>query len=135
MLDVRSLILGANEAPSELVPVPALAIKVRVRGMTGAERDAFEASCFEGRGKKRQFTMNNLRAKMVAFCCVDDAGKRLFTDDDAVQLGKVRADVIDQLFSVAQRLSGMSNEDVDELGLSSPVSSGTSSSVSPANSE
>jgi len=48
-----------------------------------------------------------------------------------VQLGEVRADIIDRLFSVAQRLSGMKDEDADELGLTSkPTSSGSSSSTS-----
>jgi hypothetical protein len=87
--------------------------------MTGAERDAFEASCFVGKGKKRDFVMRNLRAKLVAYCCIDEDGRRLFTDEDAIALGAVRADVIDKLFGVAQRLSGMNDDDIDELGLSS----------------
>ena len=82
----------------------------------GGERDAFEASCFQGRGRKRDFNMRNIRSKMVAFCCIDDAGARIFSDADVDQLGAVRADILDRLFGVAQRLSGMRDEDVEELG-------------------
>ena len=39
----------------------------------------------------------------------------MFTDDDVGQLGAVRADVIERLFDVAMRLSGMTPGDVDEL--------------------
>jgi hypothetical protein len=135
-MSLRDTILGARTVPTEEVPIPALGIIVIVRGMTGKERDAFEASCFEGRGKKREFKMANLRAKLVAYCCVEADGHRVFSDEDAEALGAVRADVIDRLFGVAQRLSGMSDQDVDELGRSSEKTgvSSTSSSASPASS-
>jgi len=58
----------------------------------------------------------NIRAKLVAQCCVDEHGHRLFTDDDVETLGTARVDVLNRLFGVAQRLSGVSDEDVDELG-------------------
>lgn len=130
-MSLRDQILGATEAPRESVYVPALQVAVWVRGMTGGERDAFEASCFEGKGKKRNFSMKNIRAKLVAFCCEDDQRNRIFTEADAERLSDVRADIINPLFTVAQRLSGMSEEDVDELGSSSPTPSVTSSSPSP----
>lgn len=128
-MDLREKLLGAKP-PTEQVYVPQLKETFTVRGMTGVERDAFEASCFEGKGNRRSFNMRNLRAKLVAYCCIHDDGTRVFTDDDAIALGDVRADVIDRLFSVAQRLSGLRQEDVDELGLSSdaPTTSATSSS-------
>lgn len=137
-MGIREAILGATSPPTEAVDLrPMLDLTVQVRGMTGSERDAFEASCIEGRGKKRDLNMKNLRAKMVAFCCVDEQGHRVFSDGaDVLALGAVRADVVDRLFGVAQRLSGMREEDADELGLSStsPTVSGTSSSPSPSSS-
>lgn len=135
-MGIRDLILGATAPPTEVVPLPELATSVTVRGMTGSERDAFEASCIEGRGKKRDVNTKNIRAKLVAFCCVDESGTRVFRDDDPAALGSVRADLLDRIFGVAQRLSGMSEQDLDELGQPSttkPVSA-TSSSVSRASS-
>jgi hypothetical protein len=118
-MGVRETLLAATATPTEVVRLPELGIEVTVRGMTGVERDAFESSCIEGKGRKREFSTKNLRAKLVAYCCIDDNGHRVFTDADAVALGAVRADVIDKLFSVAQRLSGMRDEDVEELGIGS----------------
>lgn len=130
-MGLRDIILAATQTPTEKVPLPELGISVTVRGMSGAERDAFEASCFEGRGKKRAFNMKNVRAKLVAYCCVDDAGQRVFSDADAEALGSVRADIIDRLFGPAQKLSGMSDEDVDELGQPSAKTAVSSISSSP----
>lgn len=135
-MGIRDAILGATKVPTEQVALPALGITVSVRGMTGHERDAFESGCWEGKGKKRQFTAKNIRAKLVAYCTIDEHGQRVFSDADVEQLGSVRADVTDKLFGVAQRLSGMTDEDIDELGkLSmSPTNGASSSSASPANS-
>lgn len=127
-MGIRDTLLAATAAPTEVVALPALGadVKVTVRGMTGIERDAFEASCIEGKGKRREFSAKNMRAKMVAYCCIDESGQRVFSDADAVALGNVRADVLDKLFSVAQRLSGMRDEDADELGIGSPTQTASS---------
>lgn len=131
----RDTILGATKPPQQTVAVPELGGDVIMRGMTGVERDVFEMSCFEGRGKKRDWNMRNMRAKLVAFCCIDEQGKRIFSDHDVEALGEVRADVVDRLFGIAQKLSGMKDEDVDELGLTSVTTkpSAISSSASPSN--
>ncbi len=123
----------AAKVPTEAVAIPEVGATVLVRGMTGAERDAFEASCFKGKGKNKEFTAANLRAKLVAFCCVDEHGGRVFSDADVEAIGNARADLVDRIFSVAQRLSGMAETDLDELGLRSatPTPSSTSSSASP----
>jgi hypothetical protein len=140
-MDHRSLkeaLLAAKTPPSERVALPELGngYVVTVRGMTGVERDAFEACCFKGKGRHRDFNMANMRAKLVAYCCIDESGQRVFSDADADALGQVRADLLDRLFGVAQRLSGMREEDVEELGLASPspTPSPTSPSASLSNS-
>jgi hypothetical protein len=54
---------------------------------------------------------------------------------DAEALGGIRADVLDPLYTVAAKLSGISKEDEDALGkpLETETPSGSSSSASPAN--
>lgn len=112
----RAQILAAVEVPREVVRVPELGGEVIVRGMTAAERDSWEASLFTGKGKHRQFNAENIRAKLVAKCAVDEAGNQLFTEQDVATLGAVRVDVMARLHTVAQRLSGITDEDVDDLG-------------------
>lgn len=111
----RDAILQAQDLPTERVVVPEWNGEVLVRALTGAERDAFEQSIVEQRGKSTRMNLQNLRAKLVALTVVDEEGKRLFSDEDAKLLGQKSAAALNRIFEVAQRLSGLRPEDVEEL--------------------
>lgn len=111
----RDAILQAQDLPRELVEVPQWGGSVYVRALTGAERDAFETSIVEQRGKSTKMNLKNIRAKLVALTVVDEEGNRIFSDSDASALGKKSAAALDKAFEVAQRLSGLRPEDVEEL--------------------
>lgn len=111
----KEAILQAQDLPTELVPVPEWGGEILVRGLTGAERDAFEQSIVEQRGKSTRINLRNLRAKLVAMTVVDEQGNRLFSDDEAEALGRKSAAALNRVFEVAQRLSGLRQEDVEEL--------------------
>lgn len=118
----KAAILAAQDLKHEDVEVPEWGGTVRVRGFSGAERDAFEASFATPelyaavKAKGPSAISENIRARLVAFCAVDEAGALLFTDADVVELGKKSAAALDRVYAVAQRLNGLSNADVDELG-------------------
>ncbi len=88
---------------------------ILVRGMTARERDQWETSIVKQKGNNTQLDMRNARARLVAMCVVDQKGNRVFGDSDVAALGNMSAKAIDRIFSVAQDLSGVSNEDVEEL--------------------
>lgn len=111
----RDEILSVQDLPVERVEVPEWGGDVLMRGLTAAERDAFEQSVIEMQGKSAKVKMQNLRAKLVALSIVDEDGNRLFTQADAEALGKKSGAVMSRLFEVAQRLSGMGDKDVEEL--------------------
>lgn len=111
----RDDILKAQDLPTERVFVSEWNGEVIVRGLTAAERDAFEQSIVETRGKNTRMNLKNIRAKLVAMTVVDEQGNRLFSDEDAEWLGKKSAAALDRIFAVAQRLSGLRPEDVEEL--------------------
>lgn len=111
----RDAILQAQDLPTERVVVPEWNGEVLVRALTGAERDTFEQSIVEQRGKSTRMNLQNLRAKLVALTVVDEEGKRLFSDEDAKLLGQKSAAALNRIFEVAQRLSGLRPEDVEEL--------------------
>jgi|SRR5690554_5882572 len=111
----RDDILKASDIETREVDVPEWGGKVYVRGLTGSERDAYEASLVQFRGKQRVPDLANARAKLVVRCIVDEEGNRVFTDADANALGKKSGAVLDRLFEVASKLSGLSDKDVDEL--------------------
>lgn len=115
----REQILGAEDLETEVVDVPEWGGQVLVRGMTGTERDAFEASIVEMRGKQSRVDMRNIRAKLVAKSIVDEEGKLLFSDADVRALGQKSASALDRVFTAAQRVSGISDTDVEELAKNS----------------
>jgi len=114
----RDAILTADDLKIDVVEVPEWGGAVRVRGLSGAERDAFEASVVDlSSNGRRAPVMNlvNLRAKLAARCIVDENGARLFEDADIVALGRKSAQALQRVFEAAQRLSGLTARDVEEL--------------------
>jgi len=112
----KDAILAASDIPYEDVEVPEWGGTVRVRGLTGAERDAHEVKMAEARrkGVALEVVLHNFRARLVVKCLIDEQGNRLFSDDDAKVLGEKSAPVIDRLFDVARRLSGMTDDAVEQ---------------------
>lgn len=111
----RDAILAAGDLQFEDVDVPEWKGKVRVRGMTGAERDAWETALLEGRGDDKKKNERNVRATLVSLTVVDEQGQRLFTEADIAALGRKSVKALQRVYNVAQRLSRISEEDVKEL--------------------
>jgi hypothetical protein len=111
----REQILEVQDIQTRVVEVEEWGGSVKVQGMTGVERDAFEESLMRGKGQKTTLNMQNIRAKLVAHSVVNGNGERIFTDRDAIALGKKSAAALDRVFAVAQELSGITNKDVEEL--------------------
>jgi|SRR5690625_1355246 len=119
MLLSREDILRADDLPRELVDVEEWGGAVYVRGLTAAERDKFEASLFETKGKgpnaRQVFKGEDVRAKLAALTMVDAEGNRIFNDGDVKALAKKSAQALSRVYDVASRLSGMTKEDQEEL--------------------
>jgi hypothetical protein len=131
----RDDILKAEDLTTEEVDVPEWGGTVLVRGMSGRERDEFEASMAERRGGRMVQNFANTRAKLVSYCVVDDDGQRMFTAADIAALGEKSGAALDRVFEAAARLSGLSDTDVEELTENfGGTRSGSSSSSSPPSS-
>jgi hypothetical protein len=119
----KGAIFGGDDRQYEVVPVPEwnhLApegqdAEVRLRSLTGTERDDYEGSMIEQRGKKVKANIRNMRAKLVALSACDEAGEPLFDQADVMRLGQANAAALDRLYEAACRLSGLSDDDVKEL--------------------
>jgi len=106
----RDEILQAQDLETVEVAVPEWGGVVRVRGLTGAERDALEAEAAELRRP-----LDNFRARYVARCIVDENGERIFSDEDIEALGRKSAAALNRVFEAAVRLSALTEEDVEAL--------------------
>jgi hypothetical protein len=115
----REQILAVQDCKIEEVDVPEWDGTVRVKALSGTERDQIEAMVLGKSGKGRNY--ENLRARMVALTVVNESGERIFETNDVTVLGSKNARALDRIFDVAQRLSGMTAKDVEELvGKSKP---------------
>ena len=111
----KSQILEAADLGFEEVEVPEWGGSVRVRMMTGSERDAFETEIYEVKGDDVKFNRENFRARLLVRTIADEKNDRIFSDADIQTLGKKSAKVLDRLFAVAQKLNGISAADREEM--------------------
>ena len=112
----RDLILAVLDLPTRDVEVPEWGGTVRVRSMTGAERDRFEADMLTEKGEARRDRFVNVRAKLCSQVIVGEDGiSSLFTEKDIEALGKKSAKALSRVFDAARQLSGFTEEDVKEL--------------------
>jgi hypothetical protein len=111
----RDQIRAATDVTFEEVSVPEWGGSVRVKALSGAERDAYEASLTQQKGKKVRMNMQNVRARLARLACVDEAGQPIFQPSDEHWLGQKSAAALDRVFDVAMRLAGMRAEDIEEL--------------------
>ena len=124
----KEQILAAQDLPTEDVAVPEWGGSVRVRGMTGSERDAWELLQLDDKKPA------DIRATLLAFTIVDEKGALVFQPEEISALGKKSAKALQRVFRVAQKLSRITEADVKELEKnSSGAPAGDSPSSSPAN--
>ena len=114
VLSRDAFLAAASRLPRKVLEFAELGGSVIVQGITGAQRDWFEQWMFKARGKNKDENLKNIRAQLVSMCLIDEDGQKLCGSVD--DLGNIRADVLERLFDEARRLSGMTQEDVDELG-------------------
>jgi len=115
MLLNKEQIKQASDIQTQDIEVPEWGGVVRLKSLTGAERDRFEAGVVRGQGRNTTVNMKNLRAKLVAQSAIAEDGSPLFSEDDVKWLGEKSAKALNRLFNAAQSLSGLSDGDVKEL--------------------
>ena len=111
----RDEILQAPDQKIETIPVPEWGGEVCVRSLSAADRDRLEASMIKVRGKERSVNLENIRAKLLSMAACDEDGKRLFSEADVKELGGKNAAAVQRVFVAAQRLAGLTDDDVEEL--------------------
>lgn len=110
----REQILAAMDLKIESVDVPEWGGTVYVRNMTGRARDQFESSRYKLIGEKIEILHQNTRAALLAASLCDSKGTLMFSEKDVEALGEKNGAVLDRLFDVAQRLSGLRQKDAEE---------------------
>lgn len=110
----REQFLQPVKRPMEKVDLPEFGEgqHIFVSGMTAKERNEFDKQFQTG---KRGADLSEVREKLVVAAACDENGNRLFTWEDVQALGTQSAHVVERIVNAAQRVCGMSNDDVEDL--------------------
>lgn len=122
----REQLLRPVPVEKEKVFIPELDDHVWVKGMTAAGRSKFERQFQTSTGKSNKRKVAEIRERMVVACCCTEDGTQLFAEDDIEVIGKQPIAMIERIVNVAQRLCGMSNEDVELMAKNSEEIDGAS---------
>lgn len=130
-MSIRDTILNAPDLPEELVTVPEWGgVQLLVRGLTGKGRGIFMEQA-----ANKTIDLKRLQADLIIQTLFDPATKEsVFKPEDCEALNGKSGVVLDRIFTIAQRLSGMapdalkaaeknSNQASEDSTLNSPGSS------------
>ncbi len=111
MLLSKEAILAAQDLETQDIEVPQWGGVVRVRVMTGADREAFYQSIqdLDPKSKVRRISM-----LLIALCAVDEEGNRLFTEEDVETLARKSSKAIERVAKAIVRLNRLNEEAVEE---------------------
>lgn len=97
----KDSILNANDLKREIIPCPEWGGDVIIQELGAIDRDRLWPCLLDADGKNDPV---NVSGKVLVRCIVNESGERLFSDEDAVALGKRSPKVLDRLFKVAEKL-------------------------------
>lgn len=115
-MSLKDRIKAADDRPFHDEDVSEWGVKLRIRGLTGTQRDHFEAELVEIRNSGRDVgaRLENFRSKLLVLCLYDpETDERVFTDGEVAVVGAKSGLVVQRLFKLAQRLSGMDEAAVE----------------------
>jgi hypothetical protein len=127
MSSLSAQIFAVDDIESELVEVKVWGVTVLVKSMTARDRAKMVGNAANASGV---FNLEEVLPDLVIHCTFDpESGEQVFRPTDRDALLAKSAAAIEQIATVAMRLSGMDEDAVDEAGKdSSPTPSDDSSS-------
>ena len=111
----KEQILGADDLKREKVKVREWGGEVIVQEMTAVERVALMEWGIRLREEDETKYNTQAAAKIVSLCVVDEGGDKLFEDADLDLLVRKNHRILERISEVARRLSGMREEDNEEM--------------------
>jgi hypothetical protein len=112
------LLKAAQQAPPiGYIDSPQLKRRIWCQGLTAYERGKWEGSFLKGRGSKQKLVTTNARAALIVRCIIksETDTARLYTEEDAIALGRLPAVIIEPIYDKCRELSGVGEEAAEEL--------------------
>lgn len=112
MLSAEQIFKADDTGELVKVDVPEWGGSVYVGILSGTDRDRWELNAADSIDKK---STANIRALLCVYAIRDDKNKRIFTDNQAAQLGQKSGIALDRVFAVAKRVNKISDDDIEEI--------------------
>lgn len=110
-MNTRALLLALNaNIPTETVNIKDVG-DIKLKGLNAGQRDSWEQHIHNS--KNGNESVKNFRASLVCRCIVNNEdGTRVYNDTaaDLDEVSSLPAAVVDRLFIVCQKLSGLGNQ-------------------------
>lgn len=116
----KDQILVRRDLPREVVPVPEWITPaipepcVLLQGLSAGEADSFVGSLQKTDGKRTIIDREHYCAQLLSRCIVNEQGERLLTAADVLLLSQQSAVPIQRLAGIAERLSGLQAQAVEQ---------------------
>lgn len=123
-MPTRDDVFAFNDMVIEKVHVKEWNMDLFVRSLNGAEKARWEFSAVDITANPRlhesptrivKTRMETSRERLVEAATCNEDGSRFFKDGDAAQIGRKNANALSTLYDAAARLSGISQQDLDEV--------------------
>ena len=108
-------ILNCDDLKLKEVDIPQWSGSIFIKPMSGTGRDAFETQFVAARNKGLA-APKHIRSMLAVLTVCDSKGNLLFNSDkDVAKLGNKSGAALDLIFAEAQKINGLSDDDVDAL--------------------
>lgn len=97
------------------VPIPELGDTARIQSLTELEKSRFEMQATTSAGKYSKEKLMYWRQRLVCLVTVDEAGNRVFSDDDVGKLSDIDGAVTSRIFDAAQEHCGFQPGDIEDM--------------------
>ena len=122
--DIRGKIAAAKDIKSEPFYSPAWDVNLEIRGMSGAARGQLMAGAYDEEGKVDYAVFYPML--IIATVCDPETHEPVFTAGDVEFLNGKSAEALEQVATVAMRLSGLSKGDITSAEKNSATGSASS---------
>ena len=119
----KQQVLTSKDLKSEIVEVKEWGLKigneeinhVKLLELMSHEKSVYESSIMDFDVQKVRKDAGDFRARLVGLTLVDHENNRLFSNKEIQELGKKSASVMERLYDVSAKLSGLTKKSEEAL--------------------
>lgn len=108
MILTKENIFASQDITTQLIPMPEWGGEVRIKAMSIGDQIEFEKL------NKKSKDTSNIVCNTLMFCCIDEDGERLFSEEDLKLLEHKSFRAIEKLFKACLELNALSEESLEK---------------------